>query len=267
MPQFAYKAMQLDGVLVEGLLDASSRHEAMRQVEGRGLRPIRLAESKATTPGANAAAPADGKPAPLPGLHFGGPRKITARMLENFTRLLSSLLAAGVPFSRALVIIHREAAAPVAKAKWKEIHDLVIDGMSLSDAMARSPETFPRVYCAMVEAGEAGGFLDVVLAQIADFQAREKDLQGKVVAALMYPVILLILAIGVLIFLLVFFIPRFQVIFQGFNAELPLITQVIVGVSELVRGYGLFLAAGIAVGVISLRSWFKSEKGRRSWKA
>ncbi len=257
MPQFAYKAMQLNGALVEGNVDASNRHEAMRQVEVLGLKPIRLAESGG---GAAKSAAAAG------GFQLGGAKKITPRMLENFTRLLSSLLAAGVPFSRALVIIHREASAPVAKAKWKEIHDFVIDGMSLSDAMARSPETFPRVYVAMVEAGEAGGFLDVVLAQIADFQAREKDLQGKVVTALMYPVILLVLAMGVLIFLLVFFIPRFQMIFQGFNAELPILTQIIVGISEAVRHYGLFLVAGVVVGVVSLRNWFKSEKGRRSWE-
>lgn len=249
--------MQLNGALVEGNVDASNRHEAMRQVEVLGLKPIRLAESGG---GAAKSAAAAG------GFQLGGAKKITPRMLENFTRLLSSLLAAGVPFSRALVIIHREASAPVAKAKWKEIHDFVIDGMSLSDAMARSPETFPRVYVAMVEAGEAGGFLDVVLAQIADFQAREKDLQGKVITALMYPVILLVLAMGVLIFLLVFFIPRFQMIFQGFNAELPILTQIIVGISEAVRHYGLFLGAGIVVGVVSLRNWFKSEKGRRSWE-
>src|SRR4051812_8656096 len=132
MPQFAYKAMQHDGVLTEGFLDASNRHEAMRQVESRGLKPIKLAEStdgvvsKKTgaqgKSGAEVAAPVSGK--------------ITPKMLENFTRLLSSLLAAGVPFSRALVILHRESAEPIAKQKWKEIHDLVIDGMSLSDAMA-----------------------------------------------------------------------------------------------------------------------------------
>jgi type II secretory pathway component PulF len=270
MPQFAYKAMQLDGVLVEGSLDASNRQEAMRQVEVRGLKPIRLSETAVAT-GKKAVSPVGedsgtGEGGGLLGMKLGQARKITPRMLENFTRLLSSLLAAGVPFSRALVIIHREASEPVAKAKWKEIHDLVIDGMSLSDAMARSPETFPRVYVAMVEAGEAGGFLDVVLAQIADFQAREKDLQGKVISALMYPAILLVLAMGVLIFLLVFFIPRFQLVFQGFNAELPLITQMIVGVSNAVRSYGLFIAAILVVVIISLRNWFKSEKGRRSWE-
>ena len=263
MPQFSYKAMQANGVLTEGLLDASNRHEAMRQVEGRGLRPIRLAESAAATSPAKS-----GGATPAPGLNFsfGSKPKITPRMLENFTRLLSSLLAAGVPFSRALVILHREASAPVAKEKWKEIHDHVIDGMSLSNAMALSPETFPRVYVAMVEAGETGGFLDVVLAQIADFQAREKDIQSKVTAALMYPAILLFLAMGVLVFLMVFFIPRFQMVFAGFNAELPLLTQIIINTSHAVRSYGLFFAIGAFVAIVSLKNWFKSEKGRRAWE-
>lgn len=269
MPQFAYKAMQRDGGLTEGFLDASNRHEAVRQVESRGLRPIRLAESntavatKKPSSTANGSGEASGNGISL---KLGGGGKITPRMLENFTRLLSSLLAAGVPFSRALVILHRESAEPVAKAKWKEIHDLVIDGMSLSKAMERSPETFPRVYVAMVEAGETGGFLDLVLAQIADFQAREKELKSKVMTALMYPIILLVLAAGVLIFLMVFFIPRFQLIFAGFNAELPLITQIIVKTSELTRSYGLFVAAAAIIGFFSLRTWLNSPVGRRSWE-
>lgn len=274
--------------MAEGALDASSRQDALRQMEIHGLKAIRLAENGAganggkskNAPGApdrtssltkvnGSSSPASAKPANGAGpqvFSFGQPRKITARMLENFTRLLSSLLAAGVPFSRALVILHREASAPVAKEKWKEIHDLVVDGMSLSDAMARSPETFPRVYVAMVEAGETGGFLDVVLAQIADFQAREKELRSKVTTALTYPTILLVLALSVLIFLLVFFIPRFQLVFQGFNAELPLLTQMIVGTSKLIRSYGLFLAAGLVVAFFSIRNWLKTPKGRRAWE-
>src|SRR5439155_12833429 len=88
-----------------------------------------------------------------------GSNKISARVLENFTRLLSSLLAAGVPLSRALVILQKEASNSTAKTKWKEVHDLVVDGMTLADAMSKSPETFPKVYVAMVEAGETGGFL------------------------------------------------------------------------------------------------------------
>ncbi len=267
MPQFTYKALQADGLLTEGFLDASNRQEAMRQVEHRGLKPIKIAESAvAAAKKSSTAADAAGGRRGFAGISFAASTKITPRMLENFTRLLSSLLAAGVPFSRALVILHREAAEPAAKAKWKEIHDLVIDGMSLSDAMAKSPETFPRVYVAMVEAGETGGFLDLVLAQITDFQSREKELKSKVLTALMYPAILLFLAVAVLIFLLVFFIPRFQLVFQGFNAELPLITQIIVKTSELVRSYGLVFAALAVVAIISARSWLKSEKGRRAWE-
>src|SRR2546421_2061346 len=275
MPTFQYKALQADGTIAEGEVEAGGRQEAFRQMEGRGLRPIRLAErngvngAKKTPPKAPPKeAPTDKTNAPAPSfkLSLGNPNKVSARMLENFTRLLSSLLAAGVPLSRALVILCREASAPAASAKWKEVHDLVIDGMPLADAMAKSPDTFPRVYVAMVEAGETGGFLDVVLNQIADFQAREKEMRGKVMTALLYPTILLALALAVLIFLLVFFIPRFQTIFAGFGAKLPLLTQVIVSTSELTRSYGLFLALGLAIGGIMIRTWLVSEAGRRAWE-
>jgi type II secretory pathway component PulF len=192
--------------------------------------------------------------------------KIPPRALETFTRLLSSLLAAGVPLSRALVILCKEASNPAANAKWKEIHGLVIDGMSLADAMAKSPETFPRVYTAMVQAGETGGFLDLVLAQIADFQAREKELRSKVMTAMLYPTILLVLALSVLVFLLTFFIPRFQLIFKGFNASLPVATQIVIGASQVVRSYGPFLLVGAVISGLLLRNWFTSEKGRRIWE-
>jgi type II secretory pathway component PulF len=263
MPLFDYKALQLDGAIAQGQLEAAGRAEAFRQMEGLGLRPISLAERAAAQ-----AAKKNGAESPASegfSLKLGGD-KISARDLENFTRLLSSLLAAGVPLSRALTILHKEAASPAAAAKWKEIHGLVIDGMSLADAMAKSPETFPRVYVAMVQAGETGGFLDLVLAQIADFQAREKEMRSKVLTAMLYPLILFVLAMCVVVFLLIFFIPRFQLIFAGNGAALPVLTQVIVGISHAVRTYGLFLLAGLIVAVVSLRTWFNSEKGRRAWE-
>jgi type II secretory pathway component PulF len=265
MPTFQYRALQANGVVTEGQLDAPGRPDAFRQIEVLGLRPVSLAE-KAGSNGksGSTATPAAGDLGKL-SINFGA-KKVSSKDLENFTRLLSSLLAAGVPLSRALVILFREASKPLVKAKWKEIHDYVIDGMSLADAMGKSPDTFPRVYTAMVQAGETGGFLDVVLAQIADFQSREKELKSKVMTAMLYPCILLVLALGVLTFLLVFFIPRFQKIFQGFGGDLPMITQIIVGVSHVVRSYGLFVAIGVVVGAVLLRNWFKSEKGRRVWE-
>lgn len=268
MPLFDYRALQSDGTIAQGQIEAGGRQEALRQIDGRRLRTISLVErghgardrpsQKNGSPSASASAPLN--------LFRGNSNKISPRVLESFTRLLSSLLAAGVPLSRALVILHTEASTPAARTKWKEIHDLVVDGMSLANAMAKSPETFPRVYVAMVEAGETGGFLDVVLAQIADFHAREKEMRGKVLAALLYPTILMVLAIAVLTFLLVFFIPRFQSIFAGFGAKLPLLTQAIVAVSDVLRSYGLFVAAGLVVAGLLIRTWFLSASGRRAWE-
>jgi type II secretory pathway component PulF len=261
MPQFQYKAFQLDGTTAEGLLEAGGRQEAFRQMEQRGLKPITLAEKANGAPQKNAAAPLSlGK-----SLRFQS-KHVTPRMLENFTRLLSSLLAAGVPLSRALVILCKEATNPVAASKWKQIYDSVVDGVSLADSMAKIPDTFPRVYVAMVQAGETGGFLDLVLAQIADFQTREKDLRSKVMAALLYPVILLFLAICVLIVLMTFFIPRFQTIFAGMGGELPLLTQAIVGASHWIRAYGIFIGVGLVIAGFLLRGWVMSEKGRRAWE-
>jgi type II secretory pathway component PulF len=261
MPTFRYKALQTDGAIAEGQLEATGRPDAFRQMEGLGLRPVSLLEGPTT------GKQADSSLAKSVDFSFKlQSQRVSARALENFTRLLSSLLAAGVSLSRALVILYSEASTPAAAAKWREIHDLVIDGMPLAEAMAKSPDVFPRVYVAMVQAGETGGFLDVVLAQIADFQSREKELRSKVTSAMLYPTILLFLALGVLTFLLVYFIPNFQKLFQGFGGSLPMLTQIIIGASHVVRSYGLFVLAGLCTGAFLVRNWFASERGRRVWE-
>ncbi len=265
MPTFSYRALQANGKIAEGVVDAAGRPDALRQIETLGLRPVNVSEKSAARKKGGAAANGKAEDSGKIGFKFES-KKVSAKELENFTRLLSSLLAAGVPLSRALVILQKEASSAASKAQWKNIHDLVVDGLSLADAMAKSPETFPRVYVAMVEAGEAGGFLDVVLAQIAEFQSREKDLKSKVVTAMMYPCILLVLALAILTLLLTFFIPKFQTIFSNMHSSLPLITQVIIGASHLVRSYGLIVAA-VLIGIgFLVRTWFVSENGRRTWE-
>src|SRR6202453_3199883 len=136
MPTFAYKALQPNGTVAEGVLDAPGRPDALRQIETLGLRPVNVAEKSPAKKKKGAAA--DGNFA----FKFES-KKVSGKELENFTRLLSSLLAAGVPLSRALVILQKEASSEVSKAQWKRIHNLVVDGLSLADAMAKSPETFP----------------------------------------------------------------------------------------------------------------------------
>ncbi len=262
MPTFSYRALKSDGKIAEGVLDAGSRPDALRQIETLGLRPVNVAEKIG-------AAKKNGSSAPSAAGNISfkfESKKVSAKELENFTRLLSSLLAAGVPLSRALVILQKEASSPASKVQWKQIHDYVVDGLSLADAMAKSPETFPRVYVAMVEAGEAGGFLDVVLAQIAEFQSREKELRSKVMTAMLYPCILLVLALVVLTVLLVFFIPKFQRVFASIHGSLPLITQLIIGASYLMRSYGLLVGAGLVGIFFMVRAWFASEKGKRTWE-
>ena len=262
MPVFQYKGLQTNGSVAEGQLEAAGRAEAFAQMAGLGLRPVSLMEKAGAKGKKTPAVPASLGSISL----FKKAQKVSARALEDFTRLLSSLLAAGVPLSRALVILHKESSNPAAQAKWKEIHDFVVDGMSLADAMGKSPDTFPRVYTAMVQAGETGGFLDLVLAQIADFQAREKDLRSKVMAAMLYPCVLLFLALAVLVFLLTFFIPKFQVIFKGLGAALPLPTQIVLGASHVLRSYGLVVLIGIVIVGALVKNWFASEKGRRVWE-
>jgi type II secretory pathway component PulF len=265
MPTFQYKGLQTDGSLAEGVLEAPGRPDAFRQIEALGLRPVSLAEAKKGAAAAGSAlAGGLGK---IGGFSFRlRSEKVSSKDLENFTRLLSNLLAAGVPLSRALVILTREASSPAARVKWKEIYDLVVDGMSLADAMAKSPETFPRVYVAMVQAGETGGFLDVVLAQIADFQAREKEMRAKVMTAMLYPIILVVLAAIVLVVLMVFFIPNFQKVFASFGGTLPLLTRIIVAISNLIRSYGLLAVVGAVVAGFLTANWFRSEQGRRTWE-
>jgi len=263
MPTFHYKALQPDGTMAEGQIEASGRSDAFHQFDARGQRLIALSEAAVSAPGPSAA---------LPGTSWGAlagafkTKKLPARALENFTRLLSNLLASGVPLSRALTILQQEAVAPQAADQWRELHDSVVDGLSLSAAMAKAPDVFPGVYVAMVEAGETGGFLDVVLTQIADFQSREKELRSKVTSAMLYPCILVTLALAVLVFLLVFFIPNFQKLFAGFGGTLPVLTKLIIHASTIVRSYGLFVAAGLFVAGLLVRHWVFSPQGRRVWE-
>lgn len=263
MPVFAYKAISASGAATEGRIEAGGRQDAARMIEARGLTPVRVTETTSSSPASKSSG---GFKLPSGGPSLFQSKKVSFAALEDFTRSLSSLLAANVPLSRSLTILYKETANPVAAAKWRELHDLVIDGVPLAEAMNRFPDVFPRVYTAMVEAGESGGFLDVVLDQIADFQAREKEIRGKVMSAMMYPAVLLLLAVAVLIFLMVFFIPRFQTLFAGFDAALPLLTQVIVGASDVIRGYGLWLVAALGVAVYFGRKWFALESSRRLYE-
>jgi type II secretory pathway component PulF len=250
MPVFTYTAVDPAGTQTAGRLTADGRAAALRQVAAQGLQPVWVEEEREAAPAGGAAR--------------SWSRHVSQAAVEAFTRELANLLAAGVSLSRALHILSRQASSGAARRQWSAIRDDVVGGAPLADALARWPRTFPPVYVAMVRAGETGGFLDVVLEQIADFRARERDLKGRVKAALVYPIVLAVLAVAVLIFLLSYFIPRFSGIFAEFGAALPALTRAIVAASGLVTDYGLVLVLVAALVVLGLRRIVASEAGRRS---
>jgi type II secretory pathway component PulF len=252
MADFTYKALDVHGRENAGTLTAGSRLAAMEQIRQRGLAVVALKEEEQV----RAQSPARREVAP--------PAKVSRAQTEAFTRELANLLSAGVPLSRALNIIIREARSPGARAQWTAIHDDVVGGSSLADALAKYPRSFTKVYVAMVRAGEAGGFLDVVLNQIGEFQTREQDLLGKVKAALVYPAVLAALATGVMIFLLTYFIPRFNTIFSDFGGSLPWLTQMIVAASGMLLRHGLMLLLAAFLLFMALKRARQSEAGRRA---
>lgn len=247
MPVFTYDAIETGGSRTSGKLSAHSRAAALDELAHQGLTPVRVDEDRASTPArASAKGPAG---------------RVPQAAIETFSRELANLLTAGVPIIRALAILRREASHAEAARQWSAIYDDVAGGASLADAMARWPRSFPPVYVAMVRAGETGGFLDVVLLQIAEFRARERDLKAKVRNAMAYPAILAVLAVGVLIFLMTYFIPRFSVIFRDFGAALPPLTRAIVAISDFMTRYGIGLLCILAAGVLILRRLLSTPNG------
>ena len=247
MATFVYKAMNTEGRQVADTLVAPDRATAIDQLFGQSLTPITIERQEEH---------------PAGGVFSRGGR-ISRGEVESFTRQLANLLAAGVPLSRALSILSREAAKPAAGKLWATVHDQVGGGMSLADSLSQHPRAFSPVYVAMVRAGETGGFVDLVLDQIATFRSREQDLKNKVTSAMLYPMILAVLAGGVLTFLLTFFIPRFSKMFEDFGGALPTLTKAIVGASHLLVQYWFILVIVVALVVFGIRRALASAEGRR----
>ena len=250
MSIFEYTALDRSGKTVSGVLTASGRTAVLEQIAVEGLHPVSVEERR-------------DKPRPETSRRLRVTR-VSQAAVEGFTRQLANLLTAGVSLSRALKLLTREATQSAARAQWSAIHEDVVGGMSLGDALKKWPRSFPPVYVAMVRAGETGGFLELVLNQIADFRSRERDLKSKVKAAMVYPIVLAVFATTVLIFLLTYFIPRFSAIFAEFGGALPWLTRVIVAMSDVVLNYGFVVAIFAVLIVLAVKRLMTSNAGRRA---
>lgn len=266
MATFTYDALDGQGRAQRGSVVAQSRSAALESLAQRGLAPLALRDAVEAphTVGAPHAGKASSTGASiLARLGLGAAGGVPQAQVEAFTRELANLLAAGVPLARAMAILQREASHPAAKARWTAVHDDVVAGKPLAEALARAGDSFPPVYVAMVRAGELGGFLELVLNQIADFRAREGELKGRVKAALIYPIVLAGLSMAVLVFLMTFFIPRFSTIFQDFGSALPLLTRAIIAVSNTATAYAPIALPLLMAAPIMARRALATPAGRR----
>lgn len=247
MPVYAYIGLEPNGKKRSGVIDAASSVAAAEAVEQRGLMPVQVDEqAEQKTVGLKRSA-----------------TRVRPALVHQFLRQLAGLLTAGVPLSRALEILGRESTSAGAKGLWRQVRDEVSDGTPLAEAMSHHPRVFAPVHVAMIRAGETGGFLDVVLRQIASFMSRERDLKGRVIGAMIYPILLACVATGVVTFLLSWFIPKFSAIFEQFGQSLPLLTRIVQGASLAVRSYGPLIAVLAAVLVIAMRKALGTPAGRR----
>lgn len=249
MPVFVYKAIDEKGNVVSDTLVSVSRKSAIDELFVRGLNPSHVEEKAAEHKSTD---------------RVSG--RLSRKDIEGFTREMGNLLAAGLSLSKALKIMGRESSKPAAKKLWQDVHDNVANGMTLADALRQWPKYFSSIYVAMVQAGETGGFLELVLEQIANFRSREQDLKSRVQSALIYPIILTVLALFILLFLLVFFIPRFSSIFAEFGGTLPALTRGIVASSGFVMKYWLFIAGGVTLIVLMIRSYLQRDEGKAAFE-
>jgi type II secretory pathway component PulF len=248
MPSYAYKALQSGGQSTSGSLQAANRSAALEQLSRQSLVPVEVEESHVVR---------------IPKAPARTVGRVSQVSVDSSIHELSNLLSGGVALSRALRIISREASTAAARRQWTAVADEVVNGSSLADAMGKWSGSFAGVQVAMVRAGEMGGFLDVVLGQIADFRGRERDLKGRMKAALVYPVVLAVLSSAVLVFLLTYFIPRFSSLFAEFGASLPALTRGIIAASQGISRYGvLILVAVVGLGVAA-QGALRTQSGRR----
>jgi general secretion pathway protein F/type IV pilus assembly protein PilC len=247
MPDFTYEALAGTGQKSQGTLNAASANEVVAMLDARGLFPVRIEEAKAKGLG-------------------GGVRrrKVKARHMATFYSQLADLLSSGVPLLRSLEILERQASQPALTAILRDVRADVADGTSLADAMIKFPGAFSELAVSMIRAGQEGGFLEDVLRRIADFTEHQEDLKAKVIGALAYPAFLAIAGTTVLFILVIFFVPKFEPIFEKLEqkGQLPWLTTALIGFSHGCISYWPILLGLVAGAFFLFRRWARTVQGR-----
>lgn len=269
MPRFKFVAMDSKGAEVEGELDAESQAAAIAAIRAKSLFPTRVAEVGADArrtqrpgvPRQKAGSAANLKRENKFTGIFGG--RVKAKDLMVFTRQLATLIDAGMPLLRGLRILLKQEKSPALREAVTGMGEAVESGSNFSEALAQYPKIFDKLYINMVKAGEAGGVLDTVLNRLAEFMEKSERIKNKVKSAMVYPIVVLVVAIGILAFLLTNVIPKFKEIFSELleGKPLPALTQFVMNVSDAVKTQGLWIVAAIAAIVIAIKVWGKTANG------
>lgn len=238
MPEFYYEALDKGGKQVGGTIDAASEDVIIEKLKGMGYYPLKVVIHKGDK------AKADLLALPILRNIF---HRIKSKHVMVFTRQLATLIDAGLPIIRSLMILQDQVESVVFREKIIGLAKDIEGGSSLSEAMAKHPKVFDNLYVNMVRAGEIGGVLETVLNKIAEFLEKRQALIGKVKSAMMYPLVVSMLAIGIVGFILIKIIPKFTDIFQQMGAELPWLTQQLVDLSNLLinDAWKVLVAVGI----------------------
>ena len=263
MPTFQYEAMNQAGQEVKDEIEAQSSEDALVKIRSLGYYPTKLRQRGGKkTAKAGAAPAAAGAKRKKPG-GFG---RVRVKEITQFTRQLSTLQDAGLPILRSFRILEQQQKPGMLRVILRSVGDDIEGGATLSEAMSHQPKAFDRLYCNMVAAGEAGGVLDVILQRLADFMEKAQRLKRKVVGAMIYPIVVILFAMGIVAGIMVAVVPKFKDIFKDFGTELPGLTKKLIAVSDWFAkgkppGYVVLLFVPFVV-FLFIRLIRKSESGR-----
>lgn len=267
MAKYTYVARDAAGKRVSATVEGGSKDEILDNLRKENLTVLSVSESAG---GAAAPAARPGQKAEPPksiwNISIGGNApKVTGEMLVIFTRQFATMIGAGIPVLECLNILQEQAEDPGFAAALTQIVDEVRGGSDLSQALSKHPKCFERIYVNMIKAGEASGQLDTILVRLADYLESTEKLKREIKSAMTYPIVSLVMILGITTFLLVFIIPKFTEIFKALRVELPLPTKIVLGISKLMTDYFL-QGALIAVGTILLIQFWKStDSGAYQW--
>jgi len=270
MPRFNYIALDTRGQEATGLVEAPSSNAAISQLRQAGYFPTSVIEEAISSPDGKEARQRAAKmagvtkPRAKKGIVLFQRKKVKSKVMMIFTRQLATLIDSGLPLLRSLNVLAKQERDKVLKRTINKVADSVQSGSTFSDALALHPRIFNDLYVNMVKAGEVGGVLELVLNRLSEFQEKAAKIKNKVVAAMVYPGIVMTMAVGIMGFLLVFIVPKFETIFHDLLGDKPLppVTRFVIAASDFLKNHGL-IVLGIVVAVVTLYKFIGRTRGGR----